>query len=780
MANAFLHPPPPDPRARREGKPDDVVVLGLVDGTTRRGLLAGFQPAAADLSVELEHQGRKFVPTEQVAYVGFRRNPSEARTRLIGPTERLKIHVAGGGSFTVETPTPNLKNPLGFTAYPTDADSPFKHIYFYAHGINAKEKDVPLGEMMIDAGMLEPDTLLAGIETQTANRSLPIGQILVEQGVDADSVEEAAKLQARRKLRIGQILIEAGLVTPDAIERALAEQKVRKGRRLGEVLVDMGVVSEADLTMLLGQKFQLEVVDLEKFDIDLSATKLAPRDVIERYGVLPVRASGTTITVAISDPLALDALDAVRFHAKRRVEEVLVTPTQLRHYVDRFLLSSAEGGNSPQFGDLLRDLRAEDLGAEIVEDESSADLAIKEAKDADGGIVRLVNQVILDAVRRGASDIHIEPNGRETNVVIRFRIDGDCIPYQEMPAAYRNQIIARIKIMAGLDISERRKPQDGKIRFRAGERITELRVATLPTVNGNEDAVLRILASSKPQPLDKIGLSTWNLHELQRIAKQPYGLVLCVGPTGSGKTTTLHSVLASLNTADMKIWTAEDPVEITQAGLRQVQVNAKIGVTFASCMRSFLRADPDVIMVGEMRDHETASTAVEASLTGHLVLSTLHTNSAPETITRLLDMGLDPFSFADSLLGILAQRLARALCRRCRAKSPGTEAEFNELTRAYDEATLESKFGVTRTDFNVWRATGCDVCSGSGYKGRLAIHELLVTDDAMKKAIGQRAPVERIRSAAIELGMTTLLQDGIAKALAGQTDMKQVLAVCSK
>lgn len=756
-----------------------VVVIGMIDGSVRRGLVRAFQPMSADIEIELEHQGRKAIPAERAAYVAFVQQPREPRPTLSGPLERMKIHVAGGASFSVETPTPNLRNPLGFTGYPTDAQSPYRQIYFYAHGVNAKEKDVPLGEMMIDAGLLGPEHLRAGVETQQRNRSIPIGQILVEQGVDSVSVEEAAKLQARKKLRIGQILVEAGLATPDAIDRALAEQKLRKGKRLGEVLVDMGVVSEADLTRLLGQKFEIAVIDLERFAIDPAATNLVQRDLVERYGILPVRATASTLTVAISDPLALDALDAFRFQVKRRIDEVLVTPTQLRHYVDRYLAASADGGG-PQFDDLLRDLRAEETGAEIQEEEGGPDLAIKDASDADGGIVRLVNQVILDAVRRGASDIHIEPNGKESSVAIRFRVDGDCIPYQELPAAYRHQIIARIKIMGGLDISERRKPQDGKIRFRAGERITELRVATLPTVNGNEDAVLRILASAKPQPLDKMGLSAWNLTELQRISKQPYGLILCVGPTGSGKTTTLHSVLSALNTADMKIWTAEDPVEITQAGLRQVQVNAKVGLTFASCMRSFLRADPDVIMVGEMRDHETASTAVEASLTGHLVLSTLHTNSAPETVTRLLDMGLDPFSFADSLLGVLAQRLARALCRRCRAKVPGTEAEFEELLRAYDEPTLESKFGVTRNDFKVWRATGCDVCSGSGYKGRTALHELLVTDDALKREIGQRASVDKIRQTAISLGMATLLQDGVAKAIAGQTDMKQVLAVCSK
>ena len=335
--------------------------------------------------------------------------------------------------------------------------------------------------------------------------------------------------------------------------------------------------------------------------------------------------------------------------------------------------------------------------------------------------------------------------------------------------------------MAGLDISARRKPQDGKIRFRLGERTIELRVATLPTVNKNEDAVLRILASSKPLPLDKMGLSERNLRELRAAIRQPYGLILCVGPTGSGKTTTLHSALGDINKPDTKIWTAEDPVEITQPGLRQLQVSAKIGLTFASAMRAFLRADPDVIMVGEMRDHETASTAVEASLTGHLVLSTLHPNRAPETITRLLDMGLDPFSFGDSLLAIVAQRLARTLCAKCRVQERGNAEDFAELTRGYDEETLASSFNVIYgPDFRVWRAKGCDACSQSGYKGRIGLHEVLVTNDEIRSLVAHKGPVEEIRKAACANGMTTLLQDGVAKAIAGQTDLKQVFAVCSK
>ncbi|HSO36700.1 MAG TPA: ATPase, T2SS/T4P/T4SS family, partial [Labilithrix sp.] len=608
--------------------------------------------------------------------------------------------------------------------------------------MNAREKDAPLGEMLVESGLLGSQSLRRGVDTQSANRNVPLGQLLIENGdIDGAGVATAMALQARRKLRIGQILVEAGLASEEAIERALGEQKLRKGRRLGEVLVEMGVVREVDLTVTLGKKFQLRVVDLEEYRIDPAAAGQVPRELIVKYGVLPVESSAASLTVAISDPLAIDAIEFLRFHVKRRIDEVLVTPSQLKRFVEEYLLRSSVDSlpqSGHHIGNLLRDMRTEDAaaGAEVEEEDDVRDVTVGEA---DGGIVKVVNQIIIDAFRREASDIHIEPNGKDRDVAIRFRVDGECFAYQGVPAAYRNQLIARIKIMAGLDISEHRKPQDGKIRFRLGDRTIELRVATLPTVNKNEDAVLRILASSKPLPLERMGLDARNLREVRAAIRQPYGLILCVGPTGSGKTTTLHSALGDINTADTKIWTAEDPVEITQPGLRQVQVSAKIGLTFASAMRAFLRADPDVIMVGEMRDHETASTAVEASLTGHLVLSTLHTNTAPETITRLLDMGLDPFSFGDSLVAIVAQRLTRSLCVKCRSSERGSDADFAELRRGFDEETLATQFHTSfGPDFRVWRARGCEACANTGYKGRLALHEVLVSNDAIRALIAQK------------------------------------------
>ena len=375
---------------------------------------------------------------------------------------------------------------------------------------------------------------------------------------------------------------------------------------------------------------------------------------------------------------------------------------------------------------------------------------------------------------------------------VRFRVDGLLRPYLELPHTYRQALVARLKIMCDLDISERRRPQDGKINFArfVSSCPIELRVAMIPTANGLEDAVLRILASAKPLPLDSLGMSPYNLAHLKKAVERPYGMVLCVGPTGSGKTTTLHSALSFINTPERKIWTAEDPVEITQAGLRQVQVNPKIDWTFAKALRAFLRADPDVIMVGEIRDNETAQIAVESSLTGHLVLSTLHTNSAPETITRLLDMGMDPFNFADALLAVLAQRLVRRICSGCKTSTPATEDQIDELlndsqhiwgehpqapTREATLADWTKRYAVDgRLMF--FRGTGCAKCGNSGVKGRAGVHELLTVSKGVRQLIQQGARSEQIQHHAMGEGMRTLRQDGIEKVLAGVTTIEEVRA----
>jgi type II secretory ATPase GspE/PulE/Tfp pilus assembly ATPase PilB-like protein len=389
--------------------------------------------------------------------------------------------------------------------------------------------------------------------------------------------------------------------------------------------------------------------------------------------------------------------------------------------------------------------------------------------------------VIAEADRLGASDIHIEPYADRKEVAVRLRIDGTCFTYMGIPAAYRRALVSRIKIMANLDIAERRKPQDGKIRYRLGkDREIELRVATLPTAGQDEDVVLRLLTAKRPMPLDSMEFAPAILPAIRTIAEKPYGIILCVGPTGSGKTTTLHAILKHINTDERKIWTAEDPIEITQDGLRQVQIHPKIGLTFATAMRAFLRADPDVIMIGEMRDKETADIAIEASLTGHLVLSTLHTNSAVETVTRLLDLGCDSFNFADAMLGVLAQRLCKRICTQCKEIYHPTRKEYDELVQGYG-AQEWSTLGIEySTDWGLYRGRGCEACNRTGFKGRVPLHELLLPSEEIKQLIQTRSRTVEILTHAITEGMATLTQDGIRKVLQGLTTYRQVRAVAMK
>jgi type II secretory ATPase GspE/PulE/Tfp pilus assembly ATPase PilB-like protein len=722
----------------------------LVDGTAHAGHLPRFDANSVDVALDIDPprggpRKRLILAAERIAYVGFLGEADDRETLVAAGAPRCRVH-AGSRSFTVLVQC-DAPSPLGFFGVPLDAESPFERIFFYEHGIDARELDRPIGELLVERGL-----------------------------VSAADVERASTEQLVRRAAestLEQVLAESGVLGAEQFARARTVHQQKRGRRLGEILVEMGLVTEGQLTEVLARKFDLPVVDLVAVPPDPRVADALPEHVVGTHGVVPYATSGDILVVAIRDPLASQALAAIREHAKRKVATVLARGSQLDAAVDRYLSRRrAEAVDDGATIDQVRKL----LEADPSEEREEASITVVD--ESENAVIRLVNRIIIDAYRRGASDIHIEPNGRGRSTDVRFRIDGDCLPYTEIPPGHRASVVARIKIMARLDIAERRKPQDGKIVFRLPEKQIELRVATLPTVGGNEDVVMRILADSKPIPLDRMDMKERNLRELRALVEKPYGLLLCVGPTGSGKTTTLHSALSEINRVDVKIWTAEDPVEITQPGLRQVQVHPKVGLSFASAIRAFLRADPDVIMIGEMRDEETASTAVECSLTGHLVFSTLHTNSSAETVTRLLDMGLDPFAFADSLLGILAQRLCRRVCS-CRELRPADPTELRDLAAMYGEG-FDALIAARSGEVTLPVARGCERCAHTGYKGRIALHELLVVGESIREAIVRRESATSVRTLAIAGGMTTLRQDGIEKCLSGHTDLVQVVAVCGR
>lgn len=567
-------------------------------------------------------------------------------------------------------------------------------------------------------------------------------------------------------------LVEQGFLQQEELVLATAEA-ARKRLDVATVLMERYRIPKPALGAALAEFYDCPFLAYdERTVMERELLKNLSLDYLRMNHWVPLRRQGNGIEVLIDDPHNPDKLFDVR---RAFPGQALSYRVGLRCDIAR-LLNAIQGRES---GDAISDILGELVSEAQLEEQQNATIAA--ITENDSAIVRLANQIITDAYRRGASDIHIEPYADRKETAVRFRVDGTCFTYMKIPAAYRRAIVSRLKIMASLDIAERRKPQDGKIRFKLGTgQEIELRVATLPTSGFNEDVVIRLLTAHGARRLEDLEFSDGTRRLVGQLAQKPHGIVLCAGPTGSGKTTTLHAILASINTDERKIWTAEDPIEITQDGLRQVQVHPKIGLTFATTMRAFLRADPDVIMIGEMRDKETADIAIEASLTGHLVFSTIHTNSAVETVVRLLDLGCDPFNFSDAMLGVLAMRLCKRICPNCREAYHPTSSEYDELVQAFGEGDWEGVHPAYNPGLTLFRGRGCDTCNQTGYRGRVPIHELMVVSDSMKALIQARARTGELLTLAKSDGMRTLVQDGIEKVLQGLTTYKQVRAVAIK
>jgi len=651
---------------------------------------------------------------------------------------------------------------------------------------------------MLVLPILDGETLHGVLQVINNKSNQPFGELEVEGAAQLcktlatairQRMQKAEESQRRRATKY-DALVTAGVLTADELQQCILAAR-EEAQPVEPVLMARFQIRPSQIGPSLARFFG---VPYEPFNPGRIRSEQIQgplkREFVEEQGWIPLEESPDGLVVMCTDPEAVRGSRIVPQVFPRFAKFTYRVTTQTEFDQTLAQLYGADEGQS--IDELLADLNVP------MDDEGSDDKTLESAA-ADNELVKFVNKVIVDAYHQRCSDIHIEPLPGKAKTGIRFRIDGTLVPYIEVPAHFRQAMVTRLKIMCDLDISEKRKPQDGKIKFKKfGPLDIELRVATIPSAGGVEDVVMRILAAGEPIPLEKLGLTSHNQARLEKTISKPYGLFYVCGPTGSGKTTTLHSILKHLNTPDTKIWTAEDPVEITQKGLRQVQVNKKAGIDFAMVMRAFLRADPDIIMVGESRDKETVSMGVEASLTGHLVFSTLHTNSAPESITRLLDMGMDPFNFADALLGILAQRLAKKLCECKEAYFPEQPeirafiAEYADDLR-HTEAWTADPTGEMQKLYEDWlesygedgrlrfyRAEGCDKCNQSGYKGRIGLHELLVGDDQVKRMVQERARVKEIFAAAVAAGMRTLKMDGMEKVLSGMTDLKQVRSVCIK
>ena len=769
------------------------VSINLTNGETLEGHMLGFSPIMHKLHFFEKNQpddtGSRKLDVEEIVFVGLYSSESSSaeHSSQLQQMDELKVVTVNRDSFRVFA-SPMMSNTPGFFATVKDDKSPYERIFFYHHGIRYQEKPERLGDLLIDQESIVSEDLQHALELQ-ADSMPSLGDVLKDQGkvnskdldaalsiqgrqrmrmgdllidqelVTADDVQDALAIQSesvdkplghiliekgkiqnkhidsvlqiqnRRKMRLGEILIEAGLITDDDVQFALDEQKVR-GQRIGEVLLSSQVITEDELLSALSKKFRLPTVDLEGYEINPVAATEIDRDVVEKYQIMPIDTDAHSLTIALADPMGLSAYDEISFKTGKKVYEVMVKASQLK----------------ARIADLLKEeLADEELSCEFLHEEDDSldeplnELEITQSAE-DAPIIRLVNRIIRNGLRKKASDIHILPQAKK--ITLAYRLNGQLLSENALEKSLSKQISARIKILCGMDIAEQRLPQDGRLQLRDGNKKYEFRVSCIPNCFG-ESIVLRVLNKEMAVELDVLGLREDDMAKLSTMARKPYGLILVTGPTGSGKSTTLFALLKSISHLPAHVLTIEDPVESEIDDANQIQVNHKIGMGFARILRNVLRHDPDIIMIGEMRDSETAEIGIEAALTGHLMFSTLHTNSAVDTIIRLNDLGIPNYLIAPALLGVISQNLLKKLCLECRIELDSHDPAFAMLA--------DLGFEVPK---HLYKAGGCEHCNQTGYAGRVMSYEFLVVNEKVRQAIHDGVKGQDMQRIAIESGMS--------------------------
>jgi len=784
------------------------VTINLMSGETIEGHLLGFSPIMNKLHYFEKNRtddaaSSRKLATEDIVYIGLHRSPAAIMEHQgkLEHFDELKIITVNQDSFEILA-SPAMSNTPGFYAIGKDGSLPYERIFFYHHGIRYQEKPERLGDLLLDQGMLDQEDIQQALETQSLsmphlgdilkeqgkvddaeidhalsiqNRQrmrmgdllidqelvtaedvldalqeqsqfgdLPIGHILKEKGkIKTDDIDSVLEMQQRRKMRLGEILLESKLITEDDLQFALAEQKVR-GQRIGEILLSSQVITEDQLLSALARKFRLPTVDLDEYEMNPISGKEISRDIIEKYGILPIDSDEHSLTIALADPMGLEAYDGICFKTGKKVHEVLTKASQLKSHITAFL--------KEEFAD-------EELSCEFLqhedEDEPLNELEITQSAE-DAPIVSLVNRIIRNGLRKKASDIHILPQAKK--ITLAYRLNGQLLSENALDYNLHKQIAARIKILCGMNIAEQRMPQDGRLLLRDGRQKYEFRVSCIPNSFG-ESMVLRVLNKEMAVELDVLGLRDEDVNQLSTLARKPYGLMLVTGPTGSGKSTTLFAILKSISHLPAHILTIEDPVESEIPGANQIQVNHKIGMSFARILRNVLRHDPDIIMIGEMRDPETAEIGIEAALTGHLMFSTLHTNSAVDTIIRLNDLGIPNYLIAPALLGVISQNLLKKLCVACRTELDSDDPAYTTVK--------DLGFDVPK---KLYRAVGCEQCNQTGYSGRVMSYEFLAVTERVRQAIHDGVKGQKMQKIAVANGMRPKSESALNMAADGIID----------